>query len=199
MILDFSLILVFILSILIGYRKGFTQMLISCIVFLFSIFIVWAISGYLSELVINSDFGENILLKTKEGISKTLESSDKFVMQNLPFQTSISMDNVGKTAEQLAKNAFKALLSIPLTVVSFFLLKVLVSVARKIARNTAKLPIVGHLDSVLGLFFGLLSGTVLVGFIYFVLIQIQFLPSFGGLKQQIDTSYIVILISDIFV
>ena len=197
MILDFSLILVFVLSILIGYRKGFTQMLISCIVFLFSIFLVWSISGYLSELVINSDFGESILLKTKDSISKALESSDKFVLQNLPFQTNISMDNISKTSEQLARNALKALLAIPLTAISFFLMTVLVSFARKIARNTAKLPIVGQLDSILGLFFGLLSGTVLVGFIYFVLIQIQFLPSFVGLKQQIDTSYIVIFISDI--
>ncbi len=198
MILDFSLILVFILSIMIGYRKGFTQMLISCIVFLFSIFIVWNISGYLSNLVLNSAFGESLLLRAKDGILKGIESSDKLILQNLPFQTHISTDDASKISEQLASNAIKALLSVPLTVISFFLMTVLVSFIRKIVRNTTRLPIVGQLDSVLGLFFGILSGIVLAGFICFILIQIQFLPSLSGLKHQIDTSFFAIFLSDIF-
>ncbi len=201
MVLDFIFIFLIIFSLFVGYRKGFTQMLLSCAVFLFSIVLVAGIYNYLGDFFLQSEYGEALLNDAAKGMGEYVSNFETSIETQVPFLSGlINTDNTSGNviAQSLAEKAIKSLMTIPLLIVSFVLLKLLVFLVRSIVTKTTTLPVVGTVDSLLGSICGLMVGILVVSVLYFILGYIQILPSMAFIKEQFDSSFIVILINDIF-
>ncbi len=201
MILDFLLIFVFLLCVLLGSKKGFSQMLISCGVFLFSIILIAGIYNYLGELFFSSEYGSLALEKVTQSIDEKVFDIDSQLSSNVPFLNGIftkSFQNAGDFAVPLAQKILKTLISIPLIILSFVILKLLVYIVRKIVLKTSSLPVISTIDSLLGGICGAIFGILSVGIMYYILAHIQFLPSLKYIREQFDSSLLVLFLNDIF-
>jgi len=204
MFLDFVFILVLAISVFFGYKKGFSQMLISCLVFIFSLVLVVCIYNYLGDVFFGSEYGSALLQKVAEGISQKLDSFSQSVFNNIPFIGTLLGEGSSQLADTdavsltLAQKSLKVLLAIPLAVIAYILLKILIFFVRRVVKFTTNLPVLGFVDSLLGSCCGFLTGIIIVAVLYFVLGYVQLIPSMEFLRQQFDSSFLVVLINDFF-
>ena len=200
MILDFVLILILALSVFLGYKKGFSQMLISCLVFIFSLIIVVSLYNYLGDVFFASEYGTELLQKVADGIAQRLDSFKQGVFENIPFLATLlgsnSSGDSNVLAMTLAEKALKTALAIPLIIVAYILMQVVVFFIRRIVKFTTKLPVIGFVDAILGSACGFLTGIIIVALLYFAIGYVQLIPSMEFLRQQYDSSFIVVLIND---
>ena len=205
MFLDYILIFIIVLAVFIGYRKGMSQMIITCIVFLFSIAIVAGIYNQLGNAFFESDYG---LQKTDElstAISERLYNFEDKALENAPYlsvlgisksESSPSLIDIDGISLKIAKKALKTVFSIPLLLLSFFILKLTVFLLKKIVKRASRLPVLHGIDSLLGSLCGLFISIILVALSIFALGYLQFIPSLSFMAQQFDSSIVVLIIND---
>ncbi len=198
MLLDFIIIFVFLIIVSLGYKKGFSQMLLSLGAFLLSFFLVWAIFNFIGDAFFESEYGNKLTSGIAEGIETRISEFTDIGSDFSFFDTNAENAEPNAFSAFLAKKVLKAILSIPLLIISFILLKLLIFLLRRIVATTTKLPVVGTLDSLLGSVLGAIIGVFVVTVLYFVLGYVQVLPAMDFLKEQFAESYIVIFINSIF-
>ena len=197
MLIDFIIIFVFVFTVFWGYKKGFSQMLISLVVFALSIFLVWGMFSFIGNAFFESDYGRKIVSDTAKGIET--EISDITELGNdFQFLRSI-LDNsdVSATSKVLAKQSLKAVIALPLLIISFILLRLLLFFIRHVVSKTTKLPVIRGFDSLFGAMLGVIAGISVIAVLYFSMGYTQILPSMTFIKKQLDASYIMILINSI--
>ncbi len=198
MLFDFLIILIFLIVAFSGYKKGFAQMLISLGAFVLSIFLVAGIYNYLGDAFFASDYGTSLVESVSHGIEERITDAANFT-DNVPFLNGVikgAAENSG-IVHTLAQKAIKTLMTIPLLIISFILLRLLLFSLRKIVSKTTTIPIISTVDSMLGLALGAVSGVIIVAVSYFILGYIQLLPSMDFITKQFDSSLIIALINDI--
>ncbi len=203
MILDFILILVMVSAVFWGYRKGMSQMIITCIVFLFSIAIVAGIYNYLGDMLFNSEYGLQKTNALSSAIGERIHDFEDKALESAPYLSILgisksddSLIDVDDISHKLAKKVLKTVLSIPLLLLSFILLKLIVFLLRKILKKASQLPVLHGIDSLLGSICGLFMSVIFAALTIFVLSYIQFIPSFTFLSEQFDGSIVVLIIND---
>ena len=198
MLLDFIIIFVFLIIVCLGYKKGFSQMLISLGAFLFSFFLVWAIFNFIGDAFFESDYGTKLTSDIAKGMETRISEITDIGSGFDFFDTSSEKAEPSGFLDFLAKKVLRAIFSIPLLIISFIVLKLLIFLLRRILKKTTKLPVIGTLDSWLGAALGAVIGVFVVTVLYFVLGYVQVLPAMDFLKEQFAESYIVIFINSIF-
>lgn len=198
MFLDFIIILIILISAFSGYKKGFAQMLVSLGAFVLSMFLVAGIYNYLGDAFFASDYGTSLVESVSQGIGEKITDTANFTA-NVPFLSGIIKGAAedGGVVYMLSQKALKTLLTIPLLIISFLLLKLLLFSLRKILSKTTELPLISTVDSLLGLVLGAIFGVGITAVSYFILGYIQLLPSMDFISRQFDSSLIIALINDI--
>ena len=200
MVLDFILIFAVIFSAFLGMKKGFSQMLLTCLVFLGSIAFVIIIYSFLGDVILKSEYGQNIYSSISGSIEEYITAKENDIIDNAPYLSVLGLNDVFEKNKEffddITLKTIRALLAIPLLIISYFILKILVYFVRKILRKTTSLPIIHGIDSILGGVCGVLSGFILSGIIYFISSYIQLVPMFEFVREQFSSSYIVLLIND---
>ena len=128
MLFDFFVVFMFFIILFCGYKKGFSQMLLSLGTFLLSIFLVFGIFKYISDTFFTSDYGTKLTTDVAESIeTRVLEIAGDGC--SFYFLTSFLDNNpneINEISQALAKKALTSLVSIPLLIISFVLLTILI-------------------------------------------------------------------------
>lgn len=203
MILDFILIFIVVTSVLLGYRKGMSQMLLSCAVFLFSIIIAMSVYNYISAQFLKSDYGVKLHDTIASGISEQIKEIENNAVEKAPYlaliipnsneENNTGMDDV---SDKLANKAIKVVITIPLLIASFVLLRLAIFLFKALLSKATKLPVIHGIDALLGSFCGLLMGIICMSLTYLLASYIQFIPSMEFIADEFSSSLIVLLIND---
>jgi len=204
MLLDFVFIFIVIISILLGYRKGFSQMLLSCAIFLFSIVIATSIYNNLGDYFLKSEYGSELHASVSSSIGEHLADMENSAIENVPYLAliGISSDNneqlidIREISDKLSLKAIKAALVVPLLILTYILLRMLIFVIRIILKKATELPVIHGIDSLLGSVCGLIMGIISMILIYMLISYIQFVPAFKFINEQFSSSLIVLTIND---
>ena len=200
MFLDFLIVFIFLLVVFMGCKKGFAQMLISLGALILSVFLVAGIYNFIGDSFFNSDYGIGLVDKVSESveeqISDMLSATDEIPLLGSFFKVDAISEN--GTIRTLAEKILRTAFAIPTLIISFLILKILLFSIRKIVSKTSELPVIGTIDSLLGAVLGLIMAVVITWALCFSLGYIQLLPSMSFLREQIESSYIIILMNDIF-
>ena len=200
MLFDFLVVFLFFIILFAGYKKGFSQMLLSLGAFFLSIFLVFGVFNYIGDAFFRSDYGA----KLTNGVAENIESRVLELTENgntFHFLTDVVDANTDKTSEisqVLAQKTIMALLSIPLLIISFVLVRILIFSIRCALSATTALPVVGGLDSVLGAILGAIIGIAIMFVLCFLTGYLQVLPSMGFIKNQLADSYLIVLFNSLF-
>lgn len=203
MILDFILIFTVVLSVFMGYKKGFAQTLLSFFVFVFSIALVSGIYSYLGDTIFESDYGTKFVSNVSQGIQEHIENAENDILESVPYLSLLGLGKSGNNnvntksiADSLAVKSFKAIIAIPLIIISFIILKIVVFILRHLIKKTTSLPIIRSVDSILGCLCGFLTGVIGFILIYAIAGYIQYIPEFDFIKEQFSSSLIAMAVKD---
>lgn len=194
------------MAVFIGYRKGMSQMIITCVVFLFSLAIVAGIYNHLGNVFFESEYGLNKTNELSASISEKLYHIEDKALENAPYlsvlgisksENDISIIDIDQISIKIAKKVLKTVFSVPLLLLSFLILKLSVYLIKKFVKRASKLPVLHGIDSLLGSLCGLFISIIIVALSIFVLSYMQFIPSFTFLTQQFDSSVVVLIINDL--
>jgi len=190
-VLTIIVLIIFLVFILNGYRKGFIRKFASMFFFIAASMLVYLATPHISSFLKNytpvykviEDKCEQAFL-TDEGNAEE-ETSQleqiKFI-ENLEIpevlQKQLTSNNNKSVYENLAVESFKnyivsylatLILNIISYVVTFILVSVILRLAIKALDVMAKLPIIHGINQFLGLFLGLLQGVLVVWLIFLVI------------------------------
>lgn len=201
MILDFILIFTVIICFFIGYKNGITKMLVSIVIFIFSISLVTHIFTLSEERFFASEYGAGMVEEVSRNINEKLEKFNDKIIDVSPFLgkyiiNTESRQATEKAVQNLSRKCVQIIITIPLIIISFIIFRLILLLIKYFVSKATKLPVIGGIDSVLGSVCGLITGVVLVWLMYTSLCYVRFLPSAAFIEKQLGDSLVVMVFSD---
>jgi len=189
MILDIFVVIILLLSMFIGYKRGASKTVLSL---LFSIlaFVAATVLGDLLATEIYDRFISEAILSNVSGYASSadslavaptvdsLPSFVQFIVNITGFESDSSFvdavnsakDTVAFTVESVLQPLVHSVLSFVITLVLFIIIKLIIRLfVLKPICSVFKLPVLRHLDSIAGMFIALLLGLLLITFLAFLL------------------------------
>lgn len=213
-LLDIGFVIIILLCVVFGYKKGFFKSIAGFIGAVIAMFLAWVLAGLIANALYQGIFREKLIdhisaVLSNDALASFPEKAAQ-VVANLPGFLSNTLNNQGITSSQIEQslqaagnNAAPAtvdlispaviwLLQLLLTVILFFILVILVRLVIKLIGNVFRLPVLRQVDGILGGLFGIFKGVV---YIFLVCILLQLLmPVIGNssepMKQVLDNSFI---------
>ena len=213
-LLDIGFVIIILLCVVFGYKKGFFKSIAGFIGAVIAMFLAWVFAGLIANALYQGIFREKLIdnisaVLSNDALASFPEKAAQLVA-NLPGFLSNTLNNQGITPSQIEQslqaagnNAAPAtadlispaviwLLQLLLTVILFFILVILVRLVIKLIGNVFRLPVLRQVDGILGGLFGIFKGVV---YIFLVCILLQLLmPVIGNssepMKQVLDNSFI---------
>ncbi len=213
-LLDIGFVIIILLCVVFGYKKGFFKSIAGFIGAVIAMFLAWVLAGLIANALYQGIFREKLIdnisaVLSNDALASFPEKAAQ-VVANLPGFLSNTLNNQGITSSQIEQslqaagnNAAPAtadlispaviwLLQLLLTVILFFILVILVRLVIKLIGNVFRLPVLCQVDGILGGLFGIFKGVV---YIFLVCILLQLLmPVIGNssepMKQVLDNSFI---------
>ena len=213
-LLDIGFVIIILLCVVFGYKKGFFKSIAGFIGAVIAMFLAWVLAGLIANALYQGIFREKLIdnisaVLSNDALASFPEKAAQ-VVANLPGFLSNTLNNQGITSSQIEQslqaagnNAAPAtadlispaviwLLQLLLTVILFFILVILVRLVIKLIGNVFRLPVLRQVDGILGGLFGIFRGVV---YIFLVCILLQLLmPVIGNssepMKQVLDNSFI---------
>lgn len=198
-VLDIILVLILLISIFMGYKKGLVNVAFNILAFLMALIITFILYKPVTNLVIkNTDFDEKIAqiivengtikedgnVEERSGIEGYI---DKYVKD-----TTINATN--NTVESLSKIVAEKVVSIIVIILLFIVSRVLVILLKFLFNSLAELPIIKQCNEIGGLIYGVIRGVVVI---YILLAIIFFIVSMNNSQfwtGLIDSSIITKMI-----
>ena len=213
-LLDIGFVIIILLCVVFGYKKGFFKSIAGFIGAVIAMFLAWVLAGLIANALYQGIFREKLIdhisaVLSNDALASFPEKAAQVVV-NLPGFLSNTLNNQGITSSQIEQslqaagnNAAPAtadlispaviwLLQLLLTVILFFILVILVRLVIKLIGNVFRLPVLRQVDGIMGGLFGIFKGVV---YIFLVCILLQLLmPVIGNssepMKQVLDNSFI---------
>lgn len=213
-LLDIGFVIIILLCVVFGYKKGFFKSIAGFIGAVIAMFLAWVLAGLIANALYQGIFREKLIdnisaVLSNDALASFPEKAAQ-VVANLPGFLSNTLNNQGITSSQIEQslqaagnNAAPAtadlispaviwLLQLLLTVILFFILVILVRLVIKLIGNVFRLPVLRQVDGILGGLFGIFKGVVYI-FLACILLQLL-MPVIGNssepMKQVLDNSFI---------
>lgn len=213
------LVIIFILSVVLGYRRGFIQTMLQLAVwgvsFAVALFVSLPIAnaifdGWIAESM-QSDISESLqdtgtssaeeqLAEILDGlpgpIASVLENNDALSQTFLDVkqEADATVDTVSRTlVEKLVRPAVVLLLRFVIFLILFVALLFLLKFVRKLLKPLSKLPLLRTADGILGAVLGALKGIVyILAIVSIIQIVAALSPSNGALSKDVveDTTLV---------
>ncbi len=199
MIIDVIVIVVFALSVFLGFRRGFSKTVLKLCGFFAAFLIVSVAGASFEEAVLKNDVGKFVKSKiyniTYEQLYSAGESNKENVLEsvNLPkfiiSEIEEAYDENSTTAyDNVSEIVSEKLFSMASKVAFFILLMLVFGVAGIVIPKIFKLPVLKQADKILGLIFGIVNGIFRVYIIMFLIATIASTASVPRLKEAADKS-----------
>ena len=166
-LLDIGFVIIILLCVVFGYKKGFFKSIAGCIGAVIAMFLAWVFAGLIANALYQGIFREKLIdnisaVLSNDALASFPEKAAQ-VVANLPGFLSNTLSNQGITSSQIEQslqaagnNAAPAtadlispaiiwLLQLLLTVILFFILLILVRLVIKLIGNVFRLPVLGIL------------------------------------------------------
>lgn len=207
--------LIFIISIFVGYKRGFIKIVASLLTTVASIILVMMLSPHVSAWIqdntglkqlvnekcvqIAEQAGENINATQDEQIAWMIDSA------KLPdiFQEMLQVNNNEEIYAALGVDTFIEYISAYITkiiadVLAFLIIMLVVTIIVRILMSVlgvfGKLPVIGGANKTAGAILGIVSGLVLVWFLFFVVTLLYNTPVGMKVFEDISASKILTLL-----
>lgn len=204
MILDFLFVFSVLGACTYGYIKGFAKILISFLAFLLSLVIVFTLFDWVGDSFLKTEYGGKFYNSVSTNVNSVLDTKDASKIEDAPYISSLvkllfgNKGNIDftKLTEKIAVKTTKTLFNIPMIIITFLLVKLAFFLLKRFAGTVTRLPFVGFVDSLSGALLGLIIGILIICGLFFLCMFLQFVPSLSFLKEQLDSSAIILLIND---
>ncbi len=213
-LLDIGLVIIVLICVVFGYKKGFFKSITSFIGAALAMFLAWTLGGLIANAMYQGIFrgmlADQISQVLSNGTLGSIQEQTASIIQALPDFLRNTLHNMGITSSQIennlaTKNAAVAettadilspaviwLLQLLLTVILFFILFVFVRLAVKLLGNIFRWPVLRQADGIAGAVFGIFKGIIYVFLACVLLYLIMPLTgsSAASVKQVLNSSYI---------
>ena len=199
-IVDLILILIVILNVFIGYKKGLIKVAFNILVFIIAIIATLILFKPVSNIIINNteidDNIKNMIISTNNLEFETNEINDEDDKKNL-LQKYVE-ERIKQTSQELKKKAIESIaetISIKATeiitgLLLFIAIRIVLILLKFITETLANIPIIKQFNEVGGIIYGLAKSIIII---YLVLTFIFIFSSIKGnniLSDAIFDSYI---------
>ena len=175
MILDIILVVLILLSVLLGYRKGFVKTGVSLVALIISIAVTGILYIPISNFIINvTNIDETIeanIYKNALGKMAGEENSSPEYLQILAGQTDQEILSGAEPGTMAARTLSINIVKLGVFIILLIATRILIRFITVLTNFISNLPILKQFDKLGGIIYGLLRGLVIV---YITLIVIQF-------------------------
>lgn len=183
MLLDIICIVLFVLSLIFGWKHGILRSLISIGIFALSLVLTVLFFEPVSEYILKLPFMQETILR----MTQTIEINPDSVL--LPQEI---LHNLSESFASLAEMIITRAITAVIAIVLFFLIKLVLKLTRPFFEKITKLPVIRQIDGLIGL----LAGGVLC--LFLIMLAFVILSGFSGspvalwVHEQINSSYIAV-------
>lgn len=191
--LDAGVIIVFVLTVIWCYRRGFVKAIFGLFSTLISVVLASVIGSWLSELIYNSFIKEKIVTSVNDSVQNAVSTSASNLAPNgivlpeyldnllkmfgydsnsLNGDISSVADNtttaVANSVESAVAPIFLAIISFVLMIILFFVIRFITAKLSKLISKAMKLPVLSTVNRLLGGALGIIEAFVLVTFLAYL-------------------------------
>lgn len=176
-VLDLIIVLLLVINIIIGYKKGLVEVVFNICAFLIALVVALILYKPVSNIVIKNT---NIYGKIRETI----------VNNNIEEEQSIVKDVQNKTKEQLADVISMKAVNIIVAIVLFIIARIAVILLKTVLEGIAELPIIKQFNQIGGIGYGLLKGFLLIYILVTLLFFVNAIVGNNKVSAVVEESFI---------
>ena len=211
--IDVVFVAVFVISILLGRRKGFVRMVLSLVALVASWIIAHKFAPVAAQWLNDNFIREKAVSLLTEKLSVLFESGSREIIEAIPDYimkavelADISLENVISSAGEpsvIAENIFSACetsvvlpaIEFIMFIIFFIVASIVFTVIIRIADKIFDLPVLEKVNKTLGSIAGAIKGICYVGIIGFALNTASYIITDSKVTEAINGSYIQKVIS----
>lgn len=196
-ILDIVLLVILLLSLFFGYKKGLIGVAFNFCAFLVALVVTWILYAPITNIVINNteiDDGiknaiiEKGVIKTQENDVKEDENIvNKYVQQ---YVTTPITNTTNDVIEETAKVVSEKVVAIGVAIVLFIVVRIALILLKFVAEIIAKLPVIKQFNKAGGLIYGAIRGMFLIYIILAIMFFVMSINNSGMIANMINSSVI---------
>ncbi len=206
MILDIALVIIILLSILIGYKKGFIRMLASFIGKFVALTIAYFYYASFKELLVKfTGLDKFVLEKIKLSLANlgghaaeaSVAGSDIDAVSKMPLPdvlkeklVSYLTDSANQIGQSVASGLTDFLMNIIAFILLFILVAILISIIVKVLDLVAKLPVLNAFNKVGGILFSLITTYIMLTIAFLLITSFVSMDSASSLNSMIESSVV---------
>ena len=204
-LIDIVIILILILNIISGYKKGLVNVIFNVFAFFAAIVITFILYKPISNMIIeNTNIRETIKLKiidsqigdnTNEN-QENKESDNKVTKYIEDAVQNAADETKSKVKETLAENISLKAIEILTWIVVFIITRTVLLLLKFFADGVANLPIIKQLNGIGGIVYGTAKGLIIVYLILTILFFVVSANSNGEIANAIDNSSVTKFLYD---
>lgn len=187
MVLDGIVILFVVLSVFLGYKKGFVGLAIKLVALIVAILVTFILYQPVSNFIINTTGVDETI---ENAIYEKATQALKGETQENNYTNALKNQLLDGTLPQTSRTLSINIIKIIVIIILFIVTKILIMCISSLANSLAKLPIVKQCNKLGGIIYGLLRG-VLIIFVFFAVIELytQITPQ-NAVYNEIEKSSI---------
>lgn len=196
-VLDIVLLIIFLLSLFFGYRKGLIGVAFNLCAFLVALVVTWILYNPITNVVINNtEIDDSIrnaiiekgVIETKEDEEKEEENMiNKYIQQ---YVTSPITNTTNEVVEETARVVSEKVVAIGVAIALFIVVRIALILLKFVAEAIAKLPIIKQFNKAGGLIYGVIKGMFIIYIFLAILFFIMSVNNSGMIANMINSSLI---------
>ncbi len=196
-VLDIILLVIFALSVIIGYKKGLIKVAFSLFAFILALIITAILYNPITNLVIEHteiDDGikntimENFMIEDNKETNEEEKESNSINTYIEKYVTGAITDASNNVVEDSAEVIAQKVVAIGVAIILFVVVRIALNILKLVMSGIAELPILKQFNELGGTLYGVLRGVLVV---YVILAIMFFMSSVGNIEfitKLIDTS-----------
>lgn len=192
--LDVFLLVILILSIILGYKKGLIGVAFNLCAFFIAIVVTWILYTPITNLIIeNTEFDESIkntiIQKGVIQVEKDDKKEDDTVKQYIKeYVTLPATDKANDAIEKTAVIVSEKVVAIVVAIVLFLLVRIVLLLLKFIAEAIAELPLIKQCNKAGGIIYGVIRGLFIIYAILAILFFVMSVNNVGVIAETINSS-----------
>lgn len=196
-VLDIVLLVILLVSLIFGYKKGLIGVAFNLCAFLVALVVTWILYTPITNFVINNteiDDGiknaiiEKGVIKTQENEVKEEENNvNKYVQQ---YVTTPITNTTNDVIEETAKVVSEKVVAIGVAIVLFIVVRLALILLKFVAEIIAKLPVIKQFNKAGGLIYGAIRGMFAIYVVLAIMFFVMSVNNSGMIANMINSSLI---------
>lgn len=196
--LDLILVIILLLNIFLGYKKGLINVVFSICAFLVALIITLILYKPISNIIIDNTEIDNkireIIINNNSGDSKEENASDKTTntLQKYIEEKMTEATEEAKTTaiEILAESISIKIVEFITAILLFIITRVILILLKFLTETIASLPIIKQFNEAGGAVYGLIKGIIIIYLILTILFVVVSINGNGRIARAIDDSIV---------